>query len=359
MNRIEPHWARLAVALDRWGGRPTLVAIAAMNAVTGLAVAAILAPVAFGQDADQYRSCAELVAEGQASFCGLLYPPLTALVARPLTWLSPTTAGVAMTSIGLAILLAGLVIETRGKALADRVLIAIAAIGFAPVVYELLLGQVTFLIAAAIYPIARRQDAFRNGVPLGVALAVAPKPVLVAMMVWMAVWRRHALAAAVLIGASLTCAGIPLLGSGQYQAWLSVIGEAGRESATGNLALSLHGNLSLWPINPVTFAIASAVAIATLAAILGDCHRGFVAALLASLLLAPYTGLYSLSILLLAVKPALAFAPRVVRVLAVTSNVALVFLLASVAWSIGGICGCLPVTRTRKGQSAVGGSVTA
>src|SRR5664280_3904655 len=71
--------------------------------------------------------------------------------------------------------------------------------------------------------------------------------------------------------------------------------------------------------------------------------RGFVAALLAGLLLAPYTGLYAATILLLAVKPSLAFAPRATRVLALIANPAFVLLLALAAWSIGGLVACFPV----------------
>lgn len=345
---------RLAAALVRWSGRPTLVAVAAMNAMTGLAVAAILAPHSFGQDAAVFRGCALFVAEDRVGFCGSLYSPLTGLVARPLTWVSPTTAMVAMTTIGFAILVTGLTLETRGQAPVDRVLVAVAALGFAPVVYELLLGQVTFPIAAALYPVVRRPDAFRNGIPLGIALALAPKPLLLPVLVWMIVWRRHALTAALLATLTLTCLGIVLLGLDQYRQWLSVLTGAGRESMSGTFALSLSGNFSLWPLHPATFALASIVGAATLWAILRDHSRGFVASLFAGLLVAPYTGLYAASILLLAVKPALAFAPRAVRVLALIANPALGFLLAFAAWSVGGLAACLPFSRLWRVRVPIG-----
>src|SRR5450759_4361256 len=137
-----------------------------MNAISGLAVAATLAPLSFGADADTFRQCASFAAEGRTD-CGSLYSPLFALVARPLTWVSPTFAAVVMTLVGVAILLGGVKLETRGQAPIDRVLVTVAALSFAPVVYELLLGQVTLLIAAALYPVGRRADGFRNGIPLG------------------------------------------------------------------------------------------------------------------------------------------------------------------------------------------------
>ena len=317
-----------------------------MNAITGLAVAVTLAPEALGADAATYRQCAQFAADGRLD-CGLLYPPLAALAFRPLTWLSPAGAAVVMTLLGLAILLTGVRLETRGRAPIDRVLVAVAALGFAPVVYELLLGQVTFLIAAALYPVARRTDAFRNGIPVGIALALAPKPLLLLVVVWMLVWRRLALMAALLVALALTGLGVVLMGQDQYRQWLSVLTGAGSQSVSGTFSLSLKGNFSLWPLDPVRIVLAAAVAATALWTILRDPFRGFVAALLASLLLAPYTGLYSATILLLAVRPALAFAPSATRVLALTANLVLALLPGLGAWSIGGLAACFPSARRR------------
>ena len=59
----------VAAWLERWSGRPTLVAVAAMNAISGLAVAATLAPLSFGADAYTFRQCASFAAEGRTD-CG-------------------------------------------------------------------------------------------------------------------------------------------------------------------------------------------------------------------------------------------------------------------------------------------------
>ena len=348
---------RLAARLERWSGRPTLAAVAAMNAITGLAAAAILAPSAFGADAGTFRGRALSVAEGRIDFCGFLYSPLFALIARPLTWVSPTGAAVAMTLLGVAILATGVRLETRGRALIDRALVAIAALGFAPVVHELLLGQTTLLIAAALYPVARGPDAFRNGIPLGIVLALAPKPLLLPVLVWMLVWRRRALAAALLATLTLTCLGLVLMGPDQYREWVSVLTGAGRETLSGTYSLaSLSSYFSLWRngLNAAMFASMAAIGAATLWAILREPSRGFVAALLAGLLLAPYTQLYATSILLVAVKPALAFAPRATRLLALTANLALVLLPAFAAWCAAGLAACLPLARPRKIRVPVG-----
>lgn len=333
--------------LERWSGRPALFGVAVMNLITGLGLGVGIAAANFGGDSGLYRRCAVLLAEGQTEFCGFLYSPLTALVARPLTWISPTTAIVVMTLIGVAILMAGVALETRGQATVDRVLVAVAAVTFAPVVYELLLGQTTLLIAAALYPLARRPDAFRNGIPFGIVLALAPKPLLFPALVWMAVWRRRALGASLLTALTLTGLGVVLLGIDQYRDWLSVLTGAGRQSVAGTFVLSLRdtGNFSLWPLYPATVVLAGILAAATLVAIVHDSSRGFVAALLAGLLLAPYSLLYAFSILLLVVKPALAFAPRATRVLALTANLAGAYLAILTAWSVAALVATLPLKR--------------
>ena len=331
-----------------------LVAVAAINAITGLAVAVILAPHALGDDAETFRRCAQFAADGRID-CGLLYPPLAALAFRPLTWLSPEAAAAFMSLLGLVILMTGVWLETRRRAPIDRALVAVAALGFAPVVYELLLGQVTFLIAAALYPVARRTDAFRSGIPVGIALALAPKPLLLLVVVWMLVWRRRALTAAVAVALALTGLGVLLMGPDQYRQWLSVLTGAGGASVSGTFSLSLKGNYSLWPLDPVRIILAVIVSGATLWTILRDPSRGFVAALLASLMLAPYTGLYSATILLLAVRPALVFAPRATRVLALTANPVLALMQGLGVWSLAGLVACFPFGRWRR---TPGGSAT-
>ena len=333
--------SRLERRLQRLSGRPTLFAVAAITAFTGIAIAAILAPNWFGADASTYRQCAQSALQGGE--CGSLYPPLAALAARPLTWVDVTTASAAMTLIGIAILVVGVRTETRGRALVDRALVLIAVLTFAPVVCELIFGQVTLLIAAAMYPIARRKDAFRNGIPLGIALALAPKPLLLPVLFWMLIWRRSALAATFATAVVLTFIGMALMGLDRYQHWVSVITAAGNQSAAGTFALSLSGNYSLWPLTQWRLLLAGAVAAATIWTMLRDPSRGFVAAILASLLLAPYTGLYAASLVLLAVRPALEFAPRATRVLALTANLALGLLLGLAAWAIPGILACLPL----------------
>ena len=282
----------------------------------------------------------------------MLYSPLMELAARPLTWVSPTTAMVIMTLVGAVIVVAGVTLETVGRARVDRILILIAVLTFAPVVHELLLGQTTLPIAATLYLVARRPDRMRHGIPFGIALALAPKPLLLPILLWMLVWRRQAFTGALLTAVAMTAVGLLALGMDQYRDWIAVLAGAGGATIAGTLSLWERGNFSLWPMDLVSIVIACAVVGASLWAILRDPERGFVAALLAGLLLAPYSQLYAFSILLLAVRPAYAFAPRATRVLALIANVAGPLLGAMTVWSLTGLAATVPWRVQRQGDGS-------
>ncbi|MEO5965838.1 MAG: glycosyltransferase family 87 protein [Candidatus Limnocylindrales bacterium] len=303
-------------------GRPALVAIAALNAITGLAAAAVLAPLSFGGDVDVYRRGAEGIAHGVIAQ-DFLYAPLFGLLLTPLTWVPFATAAWVMALLGATVLAIGIVVDTRGGAPVDRVLVAVAAFGFLPVVNDLILGQVTLLIAAAIYPV-RQQDGFGRGVALGIVVALIPKPLLLPVLAWMLIRRRRALAATAMTAILVTALGAGILGTDLYRLWAEALVHAGQVSRNGNLALGSLGQpvlvIGAWVL----------VALAAAWIIVRREPAGFVAALLAGLLLAPYTLLYAASILLLAVRPALRVSPVATRILALTANLGLV--IAFVPW---------------------------
>ncbi len=322
--------ARAAAAVR---GRPMLVAIAGLNAVTGLFAAFVLVPLSFGGDVDIYRRGAQGISAGVIAR-DFLYSPLFGLLATPLTWVPLTVAALAMAGIGIAILLAGTALETRGLAAVDRILVTIAALGFIPVVYELVIGQVTMLIAASILPV-RDRDGIALGIPLGIVLALIPKPFLVPLLVWMLVRRRSALAGALGTAAIVTFAGIAVLGTDLYIAWGRALVGTGQIDRPGNLALTALGARGfVWPL--VT--LASAV---ILWAIARDERRGFVAAILGALLVQPFTLTYAISVVLVAVRPAVSLAPVTTRMLAISANIGI--LVAFMAWAATGLVSYLPI----------------
>ncbi len=321
-------------------GRPVLFTVAAINVVSGLAELLVLAPQIGGRDAELLRRCALPLADVGAD-CSP-YPPLAEVVLRPLTWMSPIQAALAMTVVSLVFLVLGVWLETRGSATIDRVLVGIAVLSFGPVVHELILGQTTLLIAAALYPLVRRRDAFPAGIPLGIALALAPKPMLLPVLAWALVWRPRGLLAGLATAAGLSSVGVALLGVGRYIDWASVATGLGHVSLTGDFA---QGNFSLFShgITPPMLALGAVVGLVTLWVISRDESRGFVAALFAGLLVAPYSMLYAPSILLLGLRPALAFAPRATRLLALVANPAILFMFGLTAWSLVGLAVCVPL----------------
>lgn len=315
--------------------RPLLVAIAALNAIFGIAAAWILFPLTFGSDAEIYRRGAQGIHDGLIAK-DFLYPPLTGILLTPLTWVSVTVAALAMSLVGLTILVAGVIRETQRLETVDRLLVFVAALGFLPVTYELITGQVTMLIAAALYPV-RERDGYARGVALGLALALFAKPLFLPLLLWMLVWRRQALLATIGTAAIVTLAGVVLLGTDIYRLWVDALVGTGQIVRPGNLALTALGS----PVLVVPLAIAAAAV--ALWAIIRDDRRGFVAALLVALLVAPFTLMYQVSILLLAVRPALAVAPSATRFLALIANPSV--LVAFIPWTGAGLLAIAPWRR--------------
>ncbi len=230
------------IDLGRYAGRPTLLAVAAMNLVTGLGVAAILAPLSFGGDVDIFR-------RGAVGARARAVTPRTSCTRRwracssvPLTWIPFEAAAAVMLAIGLVVLVAGVALETRGHAAIDRdPRRSSRPLTFAPVVNELLLGQVTLLIAAALYPAVRRGTATRRGIALGIALALIPKPLLLPVLFWMLVRRRQALRRRRRRRPSAcTLVGVVLMGPDTYRLWVDVLTTTGRSSRQGNLSRLTH-----------------------------------------------------------------------------------------------------------------------
>ena len=254
-----------------------------------------------------------------------VFTPLCALLAVRLAMLPAQAAAVVVLLVELTVLLAGIVLETRPLQVIDRLLVAIAVVLAIPVVNELLLGQVTILIAASIYPL-RDHDGRSRGIPFGIALALVPKPLLLPLLVWMVVWRRQALAGALVTAALLTGVGLLLLGPAAYGDWFAALQGAGE--------VSRNGNFSVWTDGVTPFAMVLAAAIvATFVVALHDRRLGFVAALPAGILLAPYSLTYALSILVLVLRPALAAAPRALRLLAISTNLAVI--MVPFIWAAG------------------------
>jgi hypothetical protein len=304
---------------------PRIYAIATINAVIGAVVAVRIFPIAWAADIDRNLSAAQaLVAGSFGQDHTYLYSPLAAALTIPAAMVLPFGPVIGGWLVGrLAVLLAGIARETRSLTTPDRILVAIAAISFIPTLYDLLLGNVSILIAAAVALIAWSDDRYLTGLPMGLLLATIPKPALIPILLWMAVYRRKSFLASVGSAALLSGIGLLVLGGPVYAAWLQVLLHPyylGTQQL-GNMALGamLPGFLS-WPATVLTVA-------ATVIALRRAETPGFSACLCAGLLIAPYTMAYGAVLLLLVVRPLARVAPRWTFMLAASGSFAVIIFM--------------------------------
>lgn len=306
--------------------RPALVAIAGVNVAIGVVTVVALADQAGAVDVRRNLEAArDLVAGQSGADPGYLYSPFAALVTVPLTWLPEWLAIGAWLAIGVVIIVGLVARATPRLPVGDRALVAVAALFFVPVAYDLLLGNVTTLAIAAVALVAWRADRGTNGIVLGLLLAAAPKPGLIPILLWMLLFRRRALAGSLAAGGLATLATVLLVGMGPYVAWIEILREP------EYLSSPMAGNLTLLtlPAPWGTVLAIAAVGLAVLAARRGP-WPGLLAAICVGLLVAPYTIAYAAGLLLVAVPPLAAASPALATVAALTGSLGVI--LAFQAW---------------------------
>jgi hypothetical protein len=304
---------------------PRILVIAAFNAIFGVAVAALIAPHVWSVDGDRSLRAALALANGTfGQDGGYLYSPLAAALTLPLAAGLRYVVAIGAWLLGrLGILLAGIARETRGLSIPDRVLVVIAAVSFIPTLHDLMLGQVTILIGAAVALVAWSEDGYAAGLPLGLILATVPKPAVIPILVWMAIFRRRALLSTIGSAALLSLFGLILLGGTDYANWFQVLLHQAKIGPlqAGNLAPgALFPPVVAWPLMALTGAF-------TVIAVRRGETPGFIACLCAGLLVAPYTMAYGAVLLLLAVKSLAQVAPIRTFALAITGSLGVILFL--------------------------------
>jgi Glycosyltransferase family 87 len=304
---------------------PWILTVATINAILAIGIGILIVPIVWSVDGDRNLAAARALAAGTfGQDHGYLYSPLAAALTLPVAAVAPYGLAVAGWLIGrLGVLAAAISRETSGMSTPDRVLVAIAAIGFIPTLHDLLLGNVTILIAAAVAAVAWLPDGYRSGLPLGLVLATVPKPALVPILLWMLIYRRRSFVAAVGSAGVFSLLGLIVLGSSVYAAWFQVLLRPYYlgTNQTGNLALgAMLPAILAWPLMALTAA-------ATLIALRRGETPGFIACLCAGLLIAPYTMAYGAVLLLLAVKPLAQVAPIRTFALAITGSLGVILFL--------------------------------
>jgi len=285
--------------------------------VTGVVMILSIANPAWAADVDRNLLAARALLDGTfGTVDGYLYSPLAAALTIPALAVPEGAVVVGWIVLRVAILLIATNVVTRGLRPLDRFLASAAAIAFLPILYDLELGNVTVLIAAAVAVVAWTPDRAAAGIPLGIVLAAAPKPQLIPVLIWMALFRRKALVGALGTAGVGTLGALAAFGPGPYGEWVAAL-HAPPDLVVGNLSLS-----GLPPFAAISASVA--VATVTLLALRRGPAPGLVAALACGLLVSPYTILYAAGVLLVAA-PALArAAPRATLVLALLAPVGLV-----------------------------------
>ena len=323
---------------DRARVRLALVAVAAFQIVITAAVVRAIAPQVWLMDAARGVDAAHALANGTfGTDRGYLYSPLAALLILATTWIPAGATGMAWLAARVGVLVASIRRDTRGLDLPDRLLAGVAATAFVPTVHDLMLGNVSVLLAGAVALVAWSPDRLRTGIPLGIALATAPKPALLPILAWMLVFRRRALMGSLTAAGAATLVALAIVGTGPYLAWIEVLRHpeylAGPQG--GNFALT-----GFFPL-PVALALGAASIVAGFLALRRGETPGLLAALAIGLLCAPYTLAYGAVFLLLAARPlASVLQPSVILVLALAAPVlVLVFLpgLAGVVLAIAAV----------------------
>jgi Glycosyltransferase family 87 len=304
---------------------PWIFTVAAINAVLAVGIGVLITPIVWSVDGDRNLAAARALAAGTfGQDRGYLYSPLAAALTLPVAVLAPYGLAVAVWLVGrLGLLAAGIVRETSALSTPDRLLVVIAVVGFVPTLHDLLLGNVSILIATSVAAVAWLPDGYRSGLPLGLVLATVPKPALIPILIWMLIYRRRSLLAAIGTAGLFTLLGLMVLGMSAYGAWIQVLLHPYYlgTNQTGNLALgAMLPAVLAWPLMGLT-------AVVTLVALRRGEAPGFVACLCAGLLIAPYTMAYGAVLLLLAVRPLARVAPVSTFVLAATGSIGVIVFL--------------------------------
>ena len=214
----------------------------------------------------------------------------------------------------------------------------LVAITWPGVWLDIALGNVTIALTAAGL-VALRSDRVRSGLPFGIALALAPKPMFVLLLVWMAFNRRRSFQGVALGGLAMTLAGALLAGVHSYV-------DFARALATG-VDSHFVGNYGLSFISPVLGLVAFAVVAVVALSLIRRPSDGLMAAAIAGTFAGTYVGLYS-TVLPLAVLPTFARARPVAA-----TRVAIVGLLAPFALWASGLIAILCVAWRQSERSNV------
>jgi glycosyl transferase family 87 len=282
----------------------------------------------FALDGSRQLAVATVVLAGGDPYSvpGNLYPPPGAFLLTPLTPLGPEAGVWASFAIKVAIVVVCVVDATGGRRPAVRLLaLAFTATSLA-ILDDLWLGNVSILLAAAIY-LAVSRDRPWAAVPLGIGLALLAKPFIVPVVLWFLVYRRRSAVAMLGTAVIVTLLAALAMGPGVYRDYFEAL-----RAATG---IDLSYGQGLAAIAPALL-IPSSVLLGALYVLLlwrsRDEASLLMWALLLGLVAAPYVVPYSIAPVFAAI-PAFARAhpSRTLVLAAAVAPLALISIMAATA----------------------------
>jgi hypothetical protein len=231
------------------------------------------------------------------------YTPIGALVFVPLVPLSEVAAVWVWLLFKVAVLAIVAVWFSSRWSGNRRVLVALLALTFPPIVHDLVLGNVSTLTVLALLALARWHDG-RGGVAIGLVAALMPKPHLVPVLVYLAIRRpRDFVASAGTVG-SMVVMGLLIFGADPWIGFLGTLREPLERTFTANVGWSAL-------LGPAGVGVGLIIGfIALVAGLLLGGARGYGLSILAGILAGPYTFIHYLSGSLVAVEPVLRMRPR-------------------------------------------------
>jgi len=202
-----------------------------------------------------YEGGAQALAAGTSPYAWMANDDVRALTQYPYIYPPPLAAiwGLGLTaSVFLGLKIAstfaigafGVGVSRRGT---ERIAVGAALVGLAvaspPVIHDLVLGNVmTLYLAAVAIAIALPRHRFA-AVPLGVLCAIALKPAVLPILIWMLLRNRAQFVAALIAGAATTALFAVVLGPSIYLDYLRAL------PRLGGLAQPFSGNVGLSAIS--------------------------------------------------------------------------------------------------------------
>jgi hypothetical protein len=226
------------------------------------------------------------------------YTPLGALFFSPLAGLSVDGATWAWLLVKVVALVVVAAWYSRAWTGTNRWLVAGLVLLFPPIVHDLVIGNISTLTTLVLLSVLRWPDA-RGGTVLGIMLALAPKPALLPVVVWLALRRRSAFLASLATAAGLVLAGLLYFGVDPWLAFLGTLREPLSRTFTANIGFSAYLGVA-----GVVLGIVLAAGLFVVAARRADAE-GLGLAIISGILLGPYTFIHYLSGVLVAVEPIL------------------------------------------------------